>query len=87
MDRTERFATELVSSAIASMSSARTSAARRLDTIRTAPCTALWPRWLPFVHFRGPQRKTAAQRPPSSHSWVIVITQLGYHLSNTLALR
>ena len=43
------------------------------------------PRTLPFnladyppVHFREPTRKTAAQGPPSLHSWVIVVIQIGW---------
>ena len=36
------------------------------------------PRGLPSVHSRGPQKKTAAQRPPSLHSWVIVIAHIRF---------
>ncbi len=36
------------------------------------------PRGLPSVHSRGPQKKTAAQRPPSLHSWVIAIAHIRF---------
>jgi hypothetical protein len=44
---------------------------------RTASCTALRPRGLPFVHFRGLRTKNAAQRLHGLPSRVTVITQIG----------
>ncbi len=43
------------------------------------------PRGLPSVHSRGPQKKTAAQRPPSLHSWVIVIAHIRFQGSGPSA--